>query len=77
LVYGLGTSGVCVRGAYYRASNASGRHSAALSENLFGDPFFELSERPNLVSAHSAVNMSVVGVIFAKVELVITTDGTI
>src|SRR4051812_1855955 len=45
------------------------------SENLIGDTLFQLGESPDLMAASGAANVSVVGMVFAEVEVIIPTNG--
>jgi hypothetical protein len=60
----------------HRRLNGGPRRSAA-PENLVGDTFLQFSQRPDLMATNRTVNMSVVGMILAKVELILTADGAI
>jgi hypothetical protein len=60
---------------YRRLNGGPGRFAAP--ENLVGNTFLQFSQRPDLMAANGTVNMSVVGMILAKVELILTADGAI
>jgi hypothetical protein len=60
----------------YRRLNG-GRGGSAAPENLVGDAFLKFSQGPDLMAANRTVNISVVGMILAKVELILTADGAI